>query len=142
LRALKRSSLTGYLKLKSTIESSVNNQRLLVTLPDVKSIAKQYLALSNAVDYNGRADLFAEEAEWVPISLIEPRTGREAIRAGYLNHVKSENRLISNVRHYADGLTWVVEFDVQLEAGEIASVDDIFTFNECGEISRIASYKQ
>ncbi|QKG59189.1 nuclear transport factor 2 family protein (plasmid) [Hymenobacter sp. BRD128] len=112
------------------------------TLPDVKGIAKQYINLSNAVDYNSMADLFAEEAEWIPISPIEPRTGREAIRAGYLAHVKSKNRLIINARYYADGLTCVVEFEVQLEAGEIASIVDIFTFNERGEISRLAIYKR
>ena len=114
----------------------------MVTPPDVKRIAKQYIALSNAVDYNGMANLFAEEAEWVPISPLEPRTGREAIRAGYLTHVKSKNRPIVNVRYYADGLTCVVEFDVQLEAGEIASIVDIFTFNERGEISRLAIYRR
>ena len=114
----------------------------MVTLPDVKSIAKRYIDLSNAVDYNGMADLFAEEAEWVPISPIEPRTGREAIRAGYLNHVKSKNRPIINARYYADGLTCVVEFDVQLGASEIASIVDVFTFNERGEISRLAIYKR
>ncbi|AMJ63985.1 nuclear transport factor 2 family protein [Hymenobacter sp. PAMC 26628] len=111
-------------------------------LPDVKSIAKQYVALSNAVNYNGMADLFAEAAEWIPISPMEPRTGREAIRAGYLDHVKSKNRPIVNARYYADGLTCVVEFDVQLEAGQIAAIVDIFTFNERGEIVRLAIYKR
>ncbi len=114
----------------------------MITLPDVKSIAKQYVDLSNAVDYNGMADLFAEEAEWVPISPLEPRRGREAIRAGYLNHVKSKNRPIINARYYADGLTCVVEFEVQLEAGETAAIVDVFTFNEHGEIIRLAIYKR
>ena len=112
------------------------------TLPDVKGIAKQYVDLSNAIDYNGMADLFAEEAEWLPITPMEPRIGREAIRAGYLNHVKSKNRPIVNARYYADGLACVVEFEVQLEDGNIAAIVDIFTFNERGEIRRLAIYKR
>ena len=114
----------------------------MVTTSDIKSIAKRYVDLSNAVDYNGMADLFAEEAEWIPIQPIEPRIGREAIRAGYLGHVKSKNRPIINARYYADGLTCVVEFDVQLGEGEIASIVDIFTFNDSGQIVRLAIYKR
>lgn len=113
-----------------------------MALPDVKSLARRYISLSNAVDYNGMADLFAVEAEWVPISPLAPRSGREAIRAGYLEHVKSKNRPIINARYYADGLTCVVEFEVQLEAGHIAFIVDIFTFNERGEIVRLAIYKR
>jgi hypothetical protein len=36
------------------------------------------------LDYNAMANLFAEDADWIPISPVEPRKGREAIRQGYL----------------------------------------------------------
>jgi hypothetical protein len=140
---------SGYLLLDNPamVVSCFNNAHLFThctmsTLPDVKSIAKQYVILSNAVDYNGMANLFAEEAQWVPIAPIEPRIGREAIRAGYLNHVKSKNRPIVNARYYADGLTCVVEFEVQLEEDQRAFIVDVFTFNEAGEIVRLAIYKR
>jgi ketosteroid isomerase-like protein len=109
---------------------------------NIKEIAKSYIQYSNEANYNAMADLFAENAEWIPISPIEPRFGREAIRAGYLNHVKKINKPIINDRYYADGLTCVVEFNVQINEDELASIVDIFTFNEAGEIIKLAIYKR
>ena len=111
-------------------------------LPDVKEIAKKYMAYSNAVDYNSMADLFDENADWIPISPIEPKKGREAIRERYLNHVKNINRPIINERYYSDGLTCVVEFDVQMEDGTTVAIVDIFTFNINGYIARLSIYRK
>jgi hypothetical protein len=56
--------------------------------------------------------------------------------------VKKINKPIINDRYYADGLTCVVEFNVQINEDELASIVDIFTFNEAGEIIKLAIYKR
>lgn len=109
---------------------------------NAEQIARRYIELSNAVDYEGMANLFALDADWIPISPIEPRRGREAIRAGYLDHVKSNNRPIVNDRYYTDGPTCVVEFEVDLGDGQRAAIVDIFTVNDTGEVSRLAVYRR
>ena len=111
-------------------------------LPNIKEIARKYIAFSNAQDYNAMADLFDENADWIPISPIEPKKGREAIRERYLNHVKNINRPIINDRYYADGLTCVVEFDVQMEDDSFIAIVDIFTFNQSGQITRLSVYRK
>lgn len=112
------------------------------TLPDVKQIAKKYIECSNAVDYNAIADLFDENADWVPISPIEPIKGKDAIRDRYLNHVKKINRPIINDIYYADGLTCIVEFAVQMEDHSVVELVDIFTFNEQGKIIKLSVYRK
>jgi hypothetical protein len=105
-----------------------------------EAVARRYIALSNAVDYDAMADLFAVEADWIPISPIESRKGREAIRRGYLQQVKRTNRPIINDRYYSDGNTCVVEFEVDLGDGDVAAIVDVFTLNDAGEIARLAVY--
>jgi len=107
-----------------------------------KDVARRYVELSNAVDYNAMADLFAEDADWIPISPIEPRKGREAIRQGYLKQVEHTNRPIVNDRYYAEGDTCVVEFEVQLGDDRVAAIVDVFTVNDEGEIARLAVYRR
>jgi hypothetical protein len=107
-----------------------------------KDVARRYIELSNAVDYNAMADLFAADADWIPISLIAPRKGRESIREGYLQHVKYQNRPIFNDRYYADGSTCVVEFEVDLGEDGTAAIVDVFTLNAAGEIARLAVYRR
>ncbi len=107
-----------------------------------KQVAQRYIALSNAVDYDAMADLFAADADWIPISPIGARRGRDAIRAGYLEQVKATNRPIVNDRYYADGPTCVVEFEVDLGDRQRAAIVDIFTVNAAGEISRLAVYRR
>lgn len=111
-------------------------------LVDVKAIAQHYIASSNAVDYDSMADLFDENADWVPLSSIEPRKGIEAIRAAYLGQVKKVNKPIINDKYYVDGLTCVVEFEVRIDESNIVAIVDIFTFNERGKIIRLAVYKR
>ncbi len=102
----------------------------------------RYIELSNAVDYHAMVDLFAEDADWIPISPFEPRKGREAIRQGYLQQVKHNNRPIINDRYFADGNPCVVEFDVDLGDDGIAAIVDVFTINDNGEIARLAVYRR
>ena len=109
---------------------------------NAKDVARRYIALSNAVDYDATADLFAVDAVWIPISPIVPRKGREAIRRGYLERVKHTNRPIINDRYYSDGETCVVEFEVDLGDGEVAGIVDVFTLNSNGEIARLAVYRR
>ncbi len=109
---------------------------------NAEAVARRYIALSNAVDYDAMADLFALDADWVPISPIESRKGRETIRRAYLEHVKPTNRPIINDRYYSDGNTCVVEFEVDLGDGNVAGVVDVFTVNDHGEIARLAVYRR
>ncbi len=109
---------------------------------NAEKVARRYMALSNAVDYNAMADLFAADADWIPISPIEPRKGREEIRRGYLEQVKRTNRPIINDRYYVNGATCVVEFEVDLGDGGVAGIVDVFTLNEAGEIARLAVYRR
>ena len=99
---------------------------------NAEAVARRYIALSNAVAYDAMADLFALDADWIPISPIELRQGREAIRRGYLEHVERTNRPIINDRYYSDGNTCVVEFEVDLGDGVVAGVVDVFTVNDDG----------
>lgn len=110
--------------------------------PDIKQIAKRYIELSNAIEYDAMADLFDENADWLPISPVEPKKGREAIRERYINHVKNINRPIINDRYYADGLTCIVEFEVLMEDKSTIGIVDIFTFNEQGKIVRLSIYRK
>jgi len=107
-----------------------------------ESVARRYIQLSNAVDYHAMADLFTEDAEWIPISPTQPRRGREAIRDGYLRHVKATNRPIVNDRYYTDANTCVVEFEVDLGEQGTAAIVDIFTINDHDEITRLAVYRR
>lgn len=109
---------------------------------NAKKVARRYIALSNAVDYDAMADLFAADADWIPISPIEPRKGREEIRRGYLEQVKPTNRPIINDRYYVDGATCIVEFEVDLGGDGVAGIVDVFTLNEAGEIARLAVYRR
>ena len=109
---------------------------------DPEQVARKYIDFSNAVDYNAMADLFAVDAEWVPISPIEPRRGREQIREGYLSHVRERNKPIVNPRYYSDDATCVVEFEVDLGDGEFAAIVDVITCNDDGEIVRLAVYRR
>lgn len=107
-----------------------------------KGVARRYVELSNGGDYDAMADLFAEDADWIPISPIEPRNGRDAIRQGYLQQVKHTNRPIINDRYYAEGDTCVVEFEVALGDDRVAAIVDVFTINPDGEIARLAVYRR
>jgi len=107
-----------------------------------KGVARRYVELSNAVDYDAMADLFAEDADWIPISPIEPRKGRAAIRQGYQQQVEHTNRPIINDRYYAEGDTCVVEFEVALGGDRVAAIVDVFTVNDEGEIARLAVYRR
>ena len=107
-----------------------------------EDVARRYVELSNAVDYEAMAELFAIDADWIPITPIEPRKGRDSIREGYLEQVKHTNRPIINARYYADGNTCVAEFEVDLGDGERAGIVDVFTLNSEGEIARLAVYRR
>jgi len=109
---------------------------------DAEDVARRYIELSNAVDYEAIAELFAIDADWIPITPIESRKGREAIREGYREQVKHINRPIINARYYVDGDTCVAEFEVDLGNGKVAGVVDVFTLNAEGEITRLAVYRR
>jgi len=113
-----------------------------MTCVNAEDVARRYIELSNAVDYEAIAELFAIDADWIPIAPIEPRKGREAIREGYLEQVKHTNRPIINARYYADGDTCVAEFEVDLGDGKAAGIVDVFTLDAAGEIARLAVYRR
>ena len=88
------------------------------------------------------ADLFAEDAVWIPIAPIPARRGKAAIRERYLNEVKAMNAPIVDDVYVADEDRCVVEFIVEHpEHGRVAIVD-VFDVNVQGEISRLAVYRR
>ncbi|MEM8967474.1 MAG: nuclear transport factor 2 family protein [Bacteroidota bacterium] len=107
----------------------------------IKKLAKSYISKSNDIDYEGMAALFSLDAEWIPISPMQPRRGRAEIKDAYLQHVKKNNRPIINDRYFADGNTCLVEFEVVLEDNSTIGIIDVFTFNERGEIVKLKVYK-
>lgn len=109
---------------------------------NAEDVAHRYIELSNAVDYEAMAELFAVDADWIPITPMEPRKGRESIREGYLAQVKHTNRPIINARYYTDGDACVAEFEVDLGDGELAGIVDVFTLNSEGEIAMLAVYRR
>ncbi len=109
--------------------------------PLAEQVARDYIRRSNAVDYAGMADLFAEDAEWYPL-IATPTRGAEAIRAGYLNNVRATNRPIINDRYYTAGDVCVVEFEVDLGDAGRAGIVDIFTVGKDGLIRRLAVYRR
>lgn len=109
--------------------------------PTSERVAREYIKRSNAVDYDGMADLFAVDAEWYPLTAM-PTRGAEAIRAGYLNTVRATNKPIINDRYYTAGDVCVVEFEVDLGDGSRTGIVDIFTVGEDGLIRRLAVYRR
>ena len=111
-------------------------------MPTPEQIAREYIAASNRCDYEAVSALFHQDAEWIPISPIEPRRGREAIRERYLNEVRPMNHPIVNDRYIATESQCVVEFEVDHpERGRVAIVD-IFDIDQNGEITRLAVYRR
>jgi ketosteroid isomerase-like protein len=132
------------LALDSLAARALRRRCGVVTMSRVNAedVARRYIELSNEVDYEAMADLFAIDADWIPITPMEPRKGREAIREGYLEQVKHTNRPIINARYYADGDTCVAEFEVDLADGKVAAIVDVFTLNSEGKITRLAVYRR
>ena len=107
-----------------------------------EQIARRYISASNRCDYEEMASLFHEDAEWVPISPMEPRRGREAIRERYLVEVKPQNAPIVNDVYTADEHRCVVEFEVDHPERGLVPIVDVFTVNAAGEIRRLAVYRR
>lgn len=104
--------------------------------------ARAYIAASNRCDYEAMAELFHVDAEWIPIAPIPPRRGREAIRERYLTEVKPMNAPIINDTYIADEHRCVVEFEVDHPERGIVPIVDVFTFDERGQITRLAVYRR
>ena len=97
-----------------------------------EEIARSYIAASNRCDYESMSDLFHQDAEWIPISPIEPGRGRGAIRERYLNLVKPMNHPIINERYIADEHRCVVEFEVDHPEHGRVPIVDIFDVDRAG----------
>jgi ketosteroid isomerase-like protein len=114
------------------------------TAVDPRSVAEEYLRLAAAGDAAGIAELYAEDAEFVPIPPFRIVVrGRDAIRKHYEAHV-------SSVRPEFLKLDWVVEGNkcvVEIESrpagsDQIVQVVDVFTIADDGKIARMIAYKR
>ncbi|UTI64861.1 nuclear transport factor 2 family protein [Paraconexibacter antarcticus] len=105
-------------------------------------VARSYIAASNRNDQQAMVDLFHDDAEWIPISPIEPRRGKPAIAERYLNEVKAMNAPIIEDVYVADSQRCVVEFVVaHPERGHVPIVD-VFDVDHEGRITRLAVYRR
>lgn len=86
--------------------------------------------------------LFHQDAEWIPIALIEPRRGLSAIRERYLTDVKAMNAPIIEDVYVADEERCVVEFVVDHPEDGRVSIVDVFDIDEDGKITRLAVYRR
>jgi uncharacterized protein (TIGR02246 family) len=104
-------------------------------------VARSYIEASNRGDHEAMADLFHEDAEWIPIAPIPPRRGAEAIRQRYLTEVKAMNAPIINAVYTADEARCVAEFQVDHPEHGIVPIVDVFSINDEGQITRLAVYR-
>lgn len=105
-------------------------------------VARAYIAASNADDQHAMAELFHDDAEWIPIAPMEPRRGRAAISERYLTEVKALRAPIIEDTYTADDRRCVVEFVVDHpERGRVPIVD-VFDVDPGGRITRLAVYRR
>ena len=107
-----------------------------------EQVPRTYIAASNRCDYQAMADLFHEDAEWIPIAPMEARRGREQIRERYLTDVRSMNAPIVNDRYIGDDRRCAVEFDVDHPEHGLVAIVDVFTVDDDGRITRLAVYRR
>ncbi len=105
-------------------------------------VARDYIAASNRNDQEAMAALFADDAEWIPISPIEPRRGRSAIRERYVTEVKEMNAPIVDDVYVADDHRCVVEFVVEHPEHGSVPIVDVFDVDPEGRITRVAVYRR
>ena len=109
-----------------------------------KAVAERYLAAASAGDTTTIADLYAEDAVFLP---IPPNTlivvGRDDIRRHYSEHVASVHPRYADLFWIVDGLNVVVEIDAAHPGSDAHTyVVDVFTMTEEGRIARMAAYRR
>lgn len=109
---------------------------------EAERIARVYIAASNRNDQAVMAELFDEDAEWIPTAPIAPIKGKTAIRERYLNEVRIMNAPIIEDVYVADRRRCVVEFIVDHPDRGRVPVVDVFDVDEHGRIIRLAVYRR
>ena len=109
-----------------------------------RAIAEKYLGLATLGDADAIAELYAENAELLP---IPPNTavvkGRDAIREYYQKHLSNLHPEYVSLDWTVDGRNCVVEIDSRVSGeAEHVYVVDIFTMTEDGKIARMAAYRR
>ena len=109
-----------------------------------RAVAEEYLRLASIGDADGIAELYAEDAEFVPIPPFQITVrGREAIREHYRAHVSSVRPEFVRLDWVVEGNKCVVEIDSKTAASDdIVQVVDIFTMDDDGKIARLIAYKR
>ena len=100
--------------------------------------------LASIGDADRIADLYAEDAEFVPIPPFKITVrGRDAIREHYRQHVSSVHPEFVNLEWVVEGNKCVVEIDSKVAGSDdIIQVVDIFTMADDGKIARMIAYKR
>ena len=106
-----------------------------------EQVARTYIEASNRGDHAAMANLFHDDAEWIPIAPIPPRRGAAAIRERYLTEVKAMNAPIINAVYTADDERCIVEFEVNHPEQGIVPIVDVFTIDQDRKITRLAVYR-
>jgi hypothetical protein len=107
-------------------------------------VAERYLELASAGDADAIADLYAEDAVFLPNPPHEVIVrGRDAIRQHYLEHVTAVKPEFRSLRWIVNGGDCCLEFVAYLPARDalLFSVD-VFTVNPDGKIARMAAYRR
>ena len=107
-----------------------------------EQVARSYIEASNRNDQQAMVDLFADDAEWIPISPIPPRSGKAAIAERYLTEVKAMNAPIVEATYVSDEARCVVEFIVDHPEHGRVPIVDVFDVSPAGVITRLAVYRR
>jgi ketosteroid isomerase-like protein len=113
----------------------------------IRSVAERYLELASAGDTDAIAELYAEDAIFVPAQPPEPRLarevrGREAIRRHYRDHVASRRPRFTKLEFILDPPHCVVEIEAETVGSDApVHIVDVFTIAD-GRIARMAAYRR
>jgi len=105
-------------------------------------VAREYVAASNRNDQLSMVGRIHDDAEWIPISPVEPRRGLSSISERYLTEVRAMNAPIVDNVYVADEQRCVVEFIVEHPEHRRVQIVDVFDVDHAGKTTRLAVYRR
>lgn len=105
-------------------------------------VAREYVAASNRNDQLSMVWRIHDDAEWIPISPVEPRRGLSSISERYLTEVRAMNAPIVDNVYVADEQRCVVEFIVEHPEHRRVPIVDVFDVDHAGKTTRLAVYRR
>jgi hypothetical protein len=110
-----------------------------------RAATERYLELARAGDADAIAELYAEDAEFIPMPPAEGvYRGRQAIKAFYQSVSSGSRHPVYQSMHWVDdGLDCCLELHVLMsDPEEHLHVVDVVTATEDGHIARLAAYRR